>query len=301
MIDGVATKAGTRQKLESEILRFDEESRMRIGPQLEKSLAEAFAMMRDNVDLYLDWYYSLGAEYVRLFKSASGGLETHLVNKLEETLGNGDPFKNFEELLRMSMTLESEGADRLKQELSKIIMANRVDVASGQPVQISLSTTLDEIFNPALHRDLSSIEQRFISGGATGVISVLVARQVVGKLVARGTVRLAATSLARVGVSRGAATFGGASAGAASGALIGSIVPGFGTAAGAVVGGVVGALGIGFGAEFLILKAEEVIQRDAHKESILASINEMEVSLRQEISIIKTLSQPIEQPTLPTN
>lgn len=293
MIDGIPTKPGTREKIEKVVYEYSRDSRKIISQDLEETLTLSFNKMRENVDIYLDWYYSLGAEYVRLFKSASGGLDTHLERKLEQTLGYGNPFYDFEEKLRLTIAIESESADRLRNKLQNIIEENTVEISDKHPVQVSLNTTIDQIFNPSLHNDLSTVEQRFVTGGATGIVSVLVARQVVGRLVARGTLRLAATSLARFGAGRSAATFGGASAGAAGGAVIGSIIPGLGTATGAVVGGIVGGLGIGFGAEYLILKAEEQLQRESHKQSILLSINEIEINLRNELS---SLLEPVESP-----
>jgi hypothetical protein len=85
------------------------------------------------------------------------------------------------------------------------------------------------------------------------------------------------SSIARGGVRGGSAS----GPGAAAGGAIGSFVPGIGTAIGAAVGGVIGGVSAGVGAEFLILKLEELWSREAHRDELLAAIDDVEAEIRQ--------------------
>ena len=79
---------------------------------LEKAINAGFRpSMEENIDLYLDWYYSLPAEYVRLGKMLVGNLEGYMARELKAKLGSGEPFAaveaEFTRLLGMDKAAES--------------------------------------------------------------------------------------------------------------------------------------------------------------------------------------------------
>ena len=57
---------------------------------LDGSIDKAFDQMEANVDGYLDWYYSLGAEYMRLAKLMTGAIESDMQVQLVKHLTQGD-------------------------------------------------------------------------------------------------------------------------------------------------------------------------------------------------------------------
>jgi len=282
LVDGVLVRPGTAaelRQLQIEAVLLQQDALQ----QVNRAIDEGFDGLRANTDRYLDWYYSLSAEYVRLFSAATGGLEAHLSRQLQQTLGAGDPFSALNTAISQAMQLEARLAGDVRSRAIDLLESRRVHPAPGVSTEVVGTYALDDMLDLTRHEGLTTLEQRFAAGGATGVVSALVARQVVMRLAARGTVRMAASTLSRAALARSGAALGGAGAGAATGAAVGSVIPGFGTAAGALVGGVVGGLGVGLGAEYLLLKTEELFRRDAHRQSLLDAIGDIEKDLRDQL------------------
>lgn len=60
--------------------------------ELRKTADKSFQLMAENVDDYLDWYYSLPGEYERIAALATGKLEKWMAEKLESYLMQGNAF-----------------------------------------------------------------------------------------------------------------------------------------------------------------------------------------------------------------
>lgn len=60
---------------------------------MEGQVDRAFDRMEQNVDGYLDWYYSLTAEYVRLAKLLTGDIEGYMEQKLSEHIQKGEAYE----------------------------------------------------------------------------------------------------------------------------------------------------------------------------------------------------------------
>src|SRR5690606_28681946 len=103
--------------------------------ELEAQAAEAFGSREDNVDRWLDWYYSLGGEYARIAHLMAGELEDYMAAKLEEALLKGDSFTALEVAVERALERHTE-AQRLYQERVGALMAgNRVAPPEG-PVEV---------------------------------------------------------------------------------------------------------------------------------------------------------------------
>ena len=61
---------------------------------------ELFPRMDRNIDAYLDWYYSITGEYVRLGNLAAGNIEGHLKGKLNEYLMKNVNYQKAEGLMK---------------------------------------------------------------------------------------------------------------------------------------------------------------------------------------------------------
>ena len=72
-----------------------------------------------NTDKYLDWYYSLSAEYSRLFKLITGSIEEYMADKLKENLMDN-----------ISANLNFNAADmniaKLQNDINKILDKNKM-------------------------------------------------------------------------------------------------------------------------------------------------------------------------------
>ncbi|HMN93537.1 MAG TPA: hypothetical protein PKC60_09930 [Hydrogenophaga sp.] len=284
LIDGVPVQPGTAAELRH--LQMEAARRQREAmQQVMVAYDDSFDRLRQNVERYPDWYYSLGAEYVRLFSAATGGLEAHLHRRLQDTLGAGDPFEAFQMAIDRAVQTDRQLAEDTQRRSAELLQSRRVDLPADSPFDVVGRFSMNDLQHLSQHESLTTLEQRFAVGGATGVVSALIARQVVMRMAARGTLRMAASTLSRAALARSGAALGGAGAGAATGAAVGSVIPGLGTATGAIVGGVLGGLGIGLGTEFLLLKTEELFRREAHRQAILESVAQLQGDLAKQLGL----------------
>lgn len=287
--------AGTMEEVRRLAIVMMDDRREALGP-VESALNDGFSMMRENVDSYLDWYYSLPGEWTRVANLLTGNIESHLARKLSEELGAGQPFAEFERAVEAAFLGEARRRDEFRQRAIELIAARRVEVAPEEEVEVLVRAEQEDLLSLPTHSGLTTLEQRLgvtvATSGVSGVVAATAARQVLVKVAARGTIRTAATAIVRLTGVRAASGGGGAAAGAAAGAVVGSVVPGIGTVVGAAVGGVVGGLSVGVAAEFLILKLEELWSREGHRQELLAAISDAEAEMRRQFGLDTTEEIP---------
>ena len=230
-----------------------------------------FAAMEANIDPFLDWYYSLPAEYGRIAHLLAGDFESYLAGKMGEYLSEGDPFGGLDTALARWEAAEEAMQPALEAELESLARARRVEIAPGQPIAIVGSA------EAAVFGAMPSISDRLttrlaITGGTAGLAAALTTAVMV-KLGTKGVTKLAAKAALKVAASKGAGGTAGAGAGAAGGAIVGSVVPGIGTAAGAVIGGLIGGLAVGAGTDFLLVKLEEALSRDQLRAEMVSALD----------------------------
>lgn len=118
---------------------------------------------------------------------------------------------------------------------------------------------------------------------------------VVQKLLAKGVVKTATTSVFKLFSSKVAAGGLGATIGGILGGVIGSIVPFVGTAVGAAIVAIV----VGVGAEALMLELEEMFNREDFKAEIVAVI---EIERESMINMIRDVeSNSLDLPRSPAD
>lgn len=240
---------------------------------LERAANAGFDAMAGNVDLYLDAYYSLPAEYLRIASLVSGSeaLEQKLAKDLQERLMMGAPFGAYEGQLAAALRSAEQVRTIYESMVDQVLETAALDLPADARIEVVATTTRSALALPTPEGVLTT------TGGRAGTAAAaaaggLVAAFVVKKVVAKGTLKLASKAVVKVALSKTAGASGGAGAGAAAGAAIGSIVPGVGTAAGAIVGGIAGAVAVGVGVDYLLLKLEETWSREGFRQQILASI-----------------------------
>lgn len=236
----------------------------------------AFAAMAGNVDVYLDWYYSLGAEYARIGHLLAGDLEDYMARKFAETLAQDAVLRDVENALAASLANSAEAKLLYERLVTGLMAQNRID-AGGQPVEVVQTLALSDVLAPPEHGGLLDVQGRLLasSGGAVaGVFGGVIAGKLVAKVVTKSSFKLATKAVAKLAASKAAGTTLGAGAGATTGGAIGSVVPGLGTALGALIGGVLGGLAVGIGIDAALIEFEEAVGREEFRAELLQALDE---------------------------
>jgi hypothetical protein len=291
-IDDSLFKEGTIAKIDAarmEALKKVDVSFAVLGGQIDN----AFFRLENNVDNYLDWYYSLLGEYSRIASMMVGDLEFYMKRKFKEYLLEGDAFNEFENSLERAIAKHQEVLEGYKKIVEKIMQENQVSPIDPSSYKIVQKTSIETILNRSIHDDFIAFEQRLVvSGGigaVAGVVTTLVVSKILGKMTIKAIFKLAAKALAKVMASKAAGSACGAAGGALIGGAIGSVIPGAGTVAGAAVGGVIGGLVVGVSVDKLILELEEHLNRDEFKKKILSAIEEARKELKTELKLSSAL------------
>lgn len=241
-------------------------------------IRDTFKSMRASVPQFLDWYYSLGGDYARMFHALKGSGGDYL----EEQFLLHTKFSN-QALQRDLGDIEEAYREKyrvLLENFQSSLLENRVDLPAGQVIKIT-NPLLDMAKNlESLESKLkTSLTQRTVASGTAGAASGVIAAMVVKKIAAKGTFKVAAKVVVKAIGSKMAGGAGGAAAGSLAGGAIGSFIPVIGTAVGAVVGGVFGGLVGGLAVDKVILEIEEAFGRDQFEAQILEGISEVETQL----------------------
>ena len=267
-IDNYYYAPGTSQQLRAaqyEVIRALDISRVRLESQIDR----AFDQMENNVDRYLDWYYSLGAEYMRLAKLLTGDLEGYLSENLTKHLQS-------EELMRpITLAFDShlQEAQAIKASLEtrkrEILERNRI-VVDQQPIKVIQRNTLADLVSLPTSTDAITLRQRAAAGG----IGAGLGAALVTKIVSKGTLKTAAKAITKAAASK-------VTAGGVTGAAIGSFIPAVGTGVGFALG-VIGGIAGGVLFDKAALSLEEHLSREEFRQELVASIR----SKRDEVKAI---------------
>ncbi|MFN3938522.1 MAG: hypothetical protein ACK4KW_13210 [Gemmobacter sp.] len=151
----------------------------------------AFDAMAANVDPFLDRYYSLPAEYLRLLNWVTGDLEASLARDLTEALMAGQPTAPVDALLAEAKALRAE-TEQLQARLDE----SRIDSAAVNPGRMRIIATtpavLPELRSPGL---TTEITHRMAVAGVGATLGAVVAGRIVARLVGRGAVAGAAKAV----------------------------------------------------------------------------------------------------------
>ena len=269
-IDGVFYKLGTIDKVE--VINIIALGKMDVSKAvIEGRLDNVFNLMEANVDAYLDWYYSLGAEYMRLIKLSTGAIESDMRTELETRLNKGDLLQKFSDGVSKLLVTNKIIDDKRISAVQKILDENRLpDVSPDTPVKKSMA--LKDMFSmPSYILGANDFNNRLVAGGvvATGVGAAITA-----KVMSKGVFKVAAKVVTKVAIKKAAAT-----GMVVAGGLAGSVVPVLGTAAGGMAGAIVA--GVFF--DKALLKLEELTDRERFKNEIIEGIHESKEEFKKKL------------------
>lgn len=272
-IDGAIYKPGTIEKIE--LAKAVAQRKLNVSrTTLEVQVDRAFDKMEQNVDSYLNWYYSLTAEYVRLAKLLTGQIEGYMEQQLFEHLQQGDSYKIMTDGLLVAASTYKAVMDEYRASVEKIMSANRYVDENQQLVVVRLMSQ-EDIYSIHLHLDAVSLNTR-ASGLAVGAsIGGGIGSAVTAKIASKGMFKAAAEAVAKMSASKIAGNGGGALIGSA----IGSVIP----VAGTVIGGVIGALVGGVFVDATLLKLEESIGRGEFKHEIVTAIRDTKAEFKAKL------------------
>lgn len=242
--------------------------RAQAGQALCQSIPQMNRQLDAAVERYLDWYFSLGAEWGRILSLLTGDVSQFLQNKLSETLGATPELEGWVQALQKqalsSGAALAEGQQRIEETLARHHLAL-------SPEQCQVRAEVASL--PALEL-LGDARQRLTASALVGTGGGAFAAAVAGKAMAKASMKAASKVLAKAAAKQGLGKAGAAVAGAA----VGSVVPGVGTAVGAVAGAVAGVV-LGVGIDWAALYAEELLTRDAMRADLRAALGEQMQSL----------------------
>ena len=171
---------------------------------LQLTLDAGFDAMIENVDPFLDVYYSLGAEYLRMFdylrdtaSSVFGGTQGRLAARIDaqlaDALATDAPFAAYEEVAsRLS------GASDIAQDAAQAGWTEAQRVTGTNPALLRVEASFDAfpplptMTAPVL---VTTLETRVGASLTAGVLTAVIARRVVQRLAVRGVLGVAARGL----------------------------------------------------------------------------------------------------------
>ena len=267
-----------RQGTHEQITRARSEATLSVGvaeDQFRNEVAVTFDRLENEaVDEYLDWYYSLPADWMRLANIIIGGEEglyDYLAEETRKRFDQGKWYESIDKGFRRLTVAGEEARGTYEQAVRAILERNQVD--SRQLLYADLdvvsNTSLEEIFKPVFQQDFVPAVYRILGASGVGMgVGTIIAGKVNAKIRATHVLKVSwrkiLTTLGkRVGTR---AAQGGAQI---AGAALGSTVFGLGAVAGAAAGGAA-AIAI----EHLLLKLEEEFNRDDFRHQIVSAIRE---------------------------
>lgn len=285
-IDGLLYKRGTIAQIEAARIKALNSIATAVA-DLEGKIDQGFLKTEGNVDGYLDWYYSLPAEYARIGNALVGNLESYMAERLAEHLYKGDPFKDVEAAIKGAINANENASKEYQAALQKLLGDNRIDV-SRIPVETVRRMSRTDAWTLPEHPGVITLKDRMAGSAAAaasgGVVSALVAKKIVGKVLGKSLFKVAAKAVSKVIVGKLASAAPGAAAGAAAGAAVGTfILPVIGTAIGAAVGGFLGGVLAGVTVDKGLLMLEEQVSRAEFKREIISSIAEAKMEFKKEL------------------
>lgn len=270
-IDGKAYKLGTLALLK-EALGAGTAASEKARAASCQGLDAARAAAEKGVDAYLDWYYSLPAEWGRIAAMLTGGLEAMLENELKARLAAAPGWSEALAAVQAGGEAQALALDSLG-EKAKGILRDNVLVIDESACHVVRRASIEGTLR--LH-EAGAVRLRAAGGAAAGLTAGGVAGKVAAKAMTKASMKTAVKLLAKFAAKKAAAVGTSAAAGAAAG----SVVPGLGTAVGAGVGFVVG-LGVSVAVDFGALALEEHFDRPTARAELLESVTQTLAPMRQ--------------------
>lgn len=160
-----------------------------------------FDIYENNVDSYLDWYYSLSGEYGRLANMVLGEIESYMAEKMRGTLGVGSGTAEVNRIIRQSEINHTTFKADLAALMEQHKMSGDVIEGPGKRLEVVKTMTEYEFYNPTWTDpdELMSFQTRLGGSAALGVSAGITTTVITGKVAQKATFSIAAKALVRAG------------------------------------------------------------------------------------------------------
>ncbi len=261
-IGGYAYQLNTIQSIESLLAKFQRQVDQRQSLAC-RNMSDIEAQLAQRVDAYLNWYFGLGAEWLRLVTMLTGDIDQLLRFKFNDVVFSDPKFGLSIE--GFPAVVEQQWADFAGTRLALLdLLAENRLVASASQCKVIKEWESGRELEP-----LDAFKARMAGGAGAGALAGGLAAKIAAKAMGKASMKSAAKVLAKAAAKKGAA----AAVGSAAGAAIGSAVPVVGTAIGAALGGLSG-LAVGIAVDFAALYAEEKLTRESMRADLLSAVTE---------------------------
>lgn len=216
---------------------------------------DAYDKRIENIDAYLEWYYSLPADYDRLIQFFTGsiedGMKAQLNEKINMNIEDSELAKLYDEYIQQTTELKADVTEKLSEyeleDIPAFLIVDETDLSSDFLAE-SMKPA-EQLLDSRLRLGISSV-----TGLSSGVITKsvterILASQTVEKMTNRLITKLGASGIVKLTTSAGGT----------------ALAPGVGTVAG---------IGIGVLSDYLFLKADEALNRDTYKQELIDAIEE---------------------------
>ena len=261
MIDGKYVDQQQVEALRARARNLSAELRDEREAVLVPLINAAYDQRIENVDSYLDWYYSLPADYERLLQFFAGTVEEGMRDQLTQRLNENVDMTELEQKFNYYLAQ----SEQLKKDLEAELREHEIDKVPDWLVVVAEPLKDDFLDKPLAptQKFLDASERMGLSAGA-GVISGIIAAKAAQKVLAKPFFKKIVAELVKKLAVRGLLAEGGT-----------LVAPGIGTAIG---------VGIGTATDFLLLKADEAMNRESYREEIVAAIEESRQELLDLVS-----------------
>lgn len=220
---------------------------------------EAFDRRVESVDGYLDWYYSLPADYERLARFFAGTVEEGMRSQLEAQLNDG--FDDSE--LTNRINAFADEANAIAEDFRASLAACELEEMPEWLIEVKELAAPDMLVEATAPSEMVlTFGERLGVSAASGIAGGVVAKKIASKVVAKPVFQKIVTRLLNA-----LATRGGVELVSSAGGTV--IAPGVGTAV-----GLLGGVAVGTVVDYIFLKVDEVANRESYKEEIVAAIEE---------------------------
>ena len=250
VINGVMYKEGTLNQMQ---IAAD----IAYGATKDEIIASVNKMYDDmiiNTDKYLDWYYSLSAEYGRLFKLITGSIEEYMENKLKEKLMDNITKE-------VDLDIAEKNIEKLRENITNILETNKITKKDAL-YDVVTEVNVEDIYALAEVEPILDIKKRFIASTGGGLAAGAIVGTIASKVAAKTGFKTAAKAATKAAAGKMASAAAGVAAGVVSSVFTSPL-------GGAAIGTATG-VAIDKG----LLKLEEIVKRDEYKKEITSSIEE---------------------------
>ncbi|MCL5426563.1 MAG: hypothetical protein M1154_13245 [Gammaproteobacteria bacterium] len=266
--------------LQKRLAGFELEIEQQMQSWQDDALAEIEANFHTASEHYLDWYFSFTGSYTRLFIAVNGDLEPWMETQLEQRLIQSSGLESSLLDLREEYAVRLVESEQTWLNETLTHLQGRYTTADVQMNEADASqlktVNFDQLINSAWQDQLliPRWSVALVGGGGFGALSnIIIAKRVAASPTFKAGKAVVSRFVTRMGLhaTRSVAT-GGMAAVATSPSGLGALLAG--------AAAVSSTLAIAAGSEFVLLKAEEALQRPEMEAELHSTWEELELEVK---------------------